>query len=164
MSTSRRQFLTETSLGLVGAAAAAKLHAKPQDPTKLPPGAPSAFGAGPGVGPEVSAKTFGEAEKLVQVELAPADRQLAADSWRQTMAALYERRSGPRRLALEPTLAPYSHVDSFCRARRPDRQAIDLCVAQPILARYQRARRTSPSLAWRNFRDGSSRTSSLPRA
>ncbi len=28
------------------------------------------------------------------------------------MAALYERRSGPRKLALEPTLAPYSHVDS----------------------------------------------------
>jgi Asp-tRNA(Asn)/Glu-tRNA(Gln) amidotransferase A subunit family amidase len=113
MSTSRRQFLTETSLGLIGAAAAAELHAKPQDPTKLPPGAPSAFGAGPDVGPEVSAKTFGEAERLVQVELTPADRQLAADSWRQTMAALYERRGGPRRLALEPTLAPYSHVDAI---------------------------------------------------
>ena len=100
MSTSRRQFLTETSLGLIGAAA--KLHAKPQDPSKLPPGAPSAFGAGPGAGPEVSAKTFGQAEKLVQVELTPADRQLAADSWRQTMAALYERRSGPRKSKSSP--------------------------------------------------------------
>jgi Asp-tRNA(Asn)/Glu-tRNA(Gln) amidotransferase A subunit family amidase len=110
MSTSRRQFLTETSLGLIGAAAA--LHAKAQDPTKLPPGAPSAFGAGPGVGPQVITETFSEAEKLVQVELTPADRKLAADSWRQTMAALYERRSGPHKLALEPTLAPWSHVDS----------------------------------------------------
>jgi hypothetical protein len=70
MSTSRRQFLTET-LALMGTAAATKLHAKVQDPTKLPPGAPSAFGAGPGVGPEVTTATFAEAEKLVQVELTP---------------------------------------------------------------------------------------------
>jgi Asp-tRNA(Asn)/Glu-tRNA(Gln) amidotransferase A subunit family amidase len=113
MSTSRRQFLTETSLGLIGAAAAAKLHANTQDPTKLPPGAPSAFGAGPGVGPEVTTGTFAEAQKLVQVELTPTDRQLAASSWRQTMAALYERRDGPRKLPLEPALAPWSHVQAL---------------------------------------------------
>ena len=75
MSTSRRQFLTETLL-LMGTAAATKLHAKVQDPTKLPPGAPSAFGAGPGIGSEVTTATLAEAEKLVQVELTPAQRWL----------------------------------------------------------------------------------------
>jgi len=110
MPKSRRHFLTQTSLGLLGAAAS--LHAKSQDPTKLPPGAPSAFGAGPGIGPEVNTSTFAESEKLVQIELTPADRKLAADSWRQTLASLYERRTGPRKLALEPSHAPWSHVDS----------------------------------------------------
>ncbi len=112
MSTSRRQFLVEASIGLIGAAGAANLPAEAQDPTKLPPGAPSAFGAGPGVGPNVASETFAEAEKLMQVELTLADRKLAAASWQQTMAALYERRIGPRKLALEPGLAPWSHVNS----------------------------------------------------
>jgi Asp-tRNA(Asn)/Glu-tRNA(Gln) amidotransferase A subunit family amidase len=112
MSTSRRQFLTDSSLVLLATAAAAELPATPQTPPKLPPGAPSAFGANPGVGPTVTPATFSEAEKLVQLQLTPADRQLAADSWRQTMAALYERRTGPRKLPLQPTLAPYSHVTS----------------------------------------------------
>ncbi|HKF24595.1 MAG TPA: amidase, partial [Candidatus Acidoferrum sp.] len=40
--------------------------------------------------------------------LTPADRATAAASWRQTMAALYERRTGPRKVTLESTLAPYS--------------------------------------------------------
>jgi len=69
---------------------------------------PPAFGTGAGAGPEVSTATFGEAEKLVQVELNAAERRMAAASWRQTMAALYERRTGPRKVALEATLAPYS--------------------------------------------------------
>jgi Asp-tRNAAsn/Glu-tRNAGln amidotransferase A subunit and related amidases len=79
-----------------------------QQPTAPPAGAPPAFGAGPAVGPEVSATTFAEAEKLVQVELNASDRAMAAASWRQTMAALYERRTGPRKVALESPLAPYS--------------------------------------------------------
>jgi Asp-tRNA(Asn)/Glu-tRNA(Gln) amidotransferase A subunit family amidase len=58
------------------------------------------------VGPEVSAATFSEAEKLVQVELAPAELATAAGNWRMQMAPLYERRTGPRKLALESTLAP----------------------------------------------------------
>ena len=103
MSKSRRQFLV-TSLGLVGAAAAA--GGQIQNPTELPPGAPSAFGTGPAVGPEVSTVTFSEAEKLAQFNLSTADRDLAARSWRKTMAALYERRTGPRKLALETTVAP----------------------------------------------------------
>jgi len=69
-------------------------------------GSPPAFGTLPEVGPEVSPATFAEAEKLVQVQLSAAERQTAATSWRRTMAALLERRTGPRKIALEPTLAP----------------------------------------------------------
>jgi Asp-tRNA(Asn)/Glu-tRNA(Gln) amidotransferase A subunit family amidase len=36
---------------------------------------------------------------------------MAAASWRKTMAGLYERRTGPRKLALEHTLAPASRWD-----------------------------------------------------
>jgi Asp-tRNA(Asn)/Glu-tRNA(Gln) amidotransferase A subunit family amidase len=107
MSKSRRQFLTQTSLGLLAAATVYRSYA--QQPGDLPPGAPPAFGTSPAVGPEVSPTTFGEAEKLVQVELTAGERAMAASSWRKTMAALYERRTGPRKLALEPTLAPASH-------------------------------------------------------
>ena len=103
MSKSRREFLTKTSLGLL---AAATYRAYGQQPSDLPPGAPPAFGTGPAVGPEVSAATFAEAEKLVQTEMSVTHREMAASSWRKTMAGLYERRTGPRKVALESTLAP----------------------------------------------------------
>jgi len=109
MSKSRRQFVTRTSLGLLAAAAARRLEA--QNPADLPPGAPPAFGTTPAVGPEVSPSTFAEAEKLVQVKLTNAERGMAAGSWRTTMASLYERRTGPRKVALEPALAPWSRWD-----------------------------------------------------
>src|SRR5665811_1546979 len=99
MAKSRRQFLTVTSMGMLGAAATLRSvgqnppgqNPSIQNPADLPPGAPPAFGAGPAVGPEVSASTFAEAEKLVQFEMNPAERAVAADSWRKTMAYLYER-------------------------------------------------------------------------
>ena len=72
----------------------------------LPPGAPPAFGTAQPVGPKVSAMTFGEAQKLVAVEMTPADLAQAAENWRMQMAPLYERRAGPRKLKLEPSLAP----------------------------------------------------------
>jgi len=106
MSKSRRQFLTQTSLGLLAAATVYRSYA--QQGADLPPGAPPAFGVGPAVGPEVSPSTFAEAEKLVQVEMTIPERVMAAGSWRKTMAALYERRTGPRKVALESTLAPAS--------------------------------------------------------
>ena len=109
MSNSRRRFLTLSSLGLLGAAAA--LRSRAQNPADLPPGAPPAFGTGPAVGPEVSPSTFAEAEKLVQVEMSAPERATAASSWRKTMAALYERRTGRRKVALEPALAPASRWD-----------------------------------------------------
>ena len=81
MSNPRRQFLAQATFGLLGAAISS-LDAEAQEPSKLPPGAPSAFGTGPAVGPEVSPTTFLEAEKLARVQFTPAERAQAANSWR----------------------------------------------------------------------------------
>jgi Asp-tRNA(Asn)/Glu-tRNA(Gln) amidotransferase A subunit family amidase len=108
MSKSRRHFLN-TSLGLMGAAAACSKR-QPKS-SELPPGAPPAFGTAPAVGPEVSSSTFAEAEKLVQFELTPAERSQAAGNWRNSLASVYERRTGPRKVALESTVAPWSRCD-----------------------------------------------------
>ena len=123
MSNSRREFLSKTSLGLLATAAAPHLKGTDiagsmadvgaQDATQqLPAGAPPAYGTGPAVGPEVSVATFSEAEKLVRVELTHPDLEQAASTWRVNMAALYERRTGPRAVPLEPTLAPFSRYIS----------------------------------------------------
>jgi Asp-tRNA(Asn)/Glu-tRNA(Gln) amidotransferase A subunit family amidase len=104
MSISRREFVALGSLGLLAGIAPAQT---PDAPTQTPtPGAPPAFGTAPAVGPEVSAATFKEAGKLVQVEMTPKDLDQAASNWRMQMAPVYERRVGPRKLALEETLAP----------------------------------------------------------
>ena len=58
------------------------------------------------MGPKVTPATFAEAEKLVQIEMSPADRAQAAGNWREAMAPLYERRTGPRKMDLEAGLAP----------------------------------------------------------
>jgi Asp-tRNA(Asn)/Glu-tRNA(Gln) amidotransferase A subunit family amidase len=111
MARSRREFLAKGSLGLMGAAMVAKASggqtpqaAGPQIPAT--PGAPGAFGTSPMTGPEVSVETFVEAEKLVQVEMSPKDLAEAAGNWRQSMAAVYERRVGPRKLAIGYDVAP----------------------------------------------------------
>ena len=104
MPKSRREFLTITSLGILSTTALSRLHA--QNQTQLPPGAPTAYGAGAAFGPEVSTTTFAEAEKLVQFPLTDSERAMAAASWRKTLASVYERRTGPRKLGLEDTLAP----------------------------------------------------------
>ncbi len=105
---SRREFLTTTALGVLGTAAGQMFA---QNPGNLPPGAPPAFGVGPAVGPPVSTATFREAEKLVQFSLNDVERSMAAASWPKTMAAVYERRTGPRKLPLESTLAPATRWD-----------------------------------------------------
>ena len=105
----RRQFLIESQLALLaltlgcrgpGGTGTAQSQGTPAA------GAPPTFGTAPGSGPPVSAGTFAEAEKLVQVTMTPAQREQAAASWRQSMAAYLERRTGPRKLALAPTDAP----------------------------------------------------------
>ncbi len=73
-----------------------------------PVGTPPAFATAPAVGPEVDSGTFVAAEKLVQVDLTEPERAMAAASWRNSMATLYERRVGPRKVDLSPTLPPFS--------------------------------------------------------
>jgi len=109
MAKSRREFLAGTPLGLLAAASMLQQQEKKAD--KLPPGSPPAFGMAPAVGPEVTPETFREAEKLVQVEMKTEDITEAAESWRVSMAALYERRTGPRKVALDATLAPATRWD-----------------------------------------------------
>lgn len=104
--TSRRSFLANASLGIGGIAIASSSEA--QAPQPLTPGAPPAFGTSPTTGPQVSAMTFAEAEKLVQIEMIAHDRAEAASNWRNSMAALYERRTGPRKVTLPDGVAPYS--------------------------------------------------------
>jgi Asp-tRNA(Asn)/Glu-tRNA(Gln) amidotransferase A subunit family amidase len=107
---SRRRFLTNASLGVVGATLGYEAT-QAQSATQVstpPPGAPSAFATSPPVGPEVSAATFLEAEKLMQVQLTAQEARDAAGSWRVAMAPLYERRTGPKKMALESTLQPAS--------------------------------------------------------
>jgi Asp-tRNA(Asn)/Glu-tRNA(Gln) amidotransferase A subunit family amidase len=103
---SRRQFLTRMPLGLLGALAAWKLKAKtPADATSVPGAAP-AFNTAAGAGPEVTDATFAEAEKLVQVKLSTPHREMAASSWRTSMAGTMARRTGPHAVGLEEDLAP----------------------------------------------------------
>jgi Asp-tRNA(Asn)/Glu-tRNA(Gln) amidotransferase A subunit family amidase len=102
----RRQFLITAPLGLLGAVAACRGESEAQKPDSPPAGAPPTFGTAPEVGPAVSPATFAEAEKLVQVQMTDAERKQAAGSWRRSMASMLERRTGPRKIALEPSLAP----------------------------------------------------------
>ena len=104
MPRSRREFLAKGSLGLMGVAMSAKPAPAKQTPET--PGAPPAFGTSPPVGPAVTPQTFAEAEKLFQVEMTPKDLAQAAGNWQQSLASVYERRVGPRKLHIEESVAP----------------------------------------------------------
>jgi Asp-tRNA(Asn)/Glu-tRNA(Gln) amidotransferase A subunit family amidase len=125
MRKSRRQFLAETSMGVAAGVVGvnATKHSS-QDPSQQQPaGAPPAFGTGPAVGPEVAPKTFIEAEKLVQVQMTGGECAQAATSWRGNMASLYERRTGPRKVALDSSLAPFSRYQSTMPGQKlPERK------------------------------------------
>ena len=103
--TLRRDFLIKAPLGLLAASTASTLSTVSQAQT-LPPGAPPTFGATAATGPEVTPATFAEAEKLVQISMTPAQRALAARSWRVSMASMQERRTGPRKVAIADSVAP----------------------------------------------------------
>ena len=101
----RRRFLAEASIGVAAGMAGVAAEGFGQEP---PAGTPPAFGTGQAVGPEVSPATFAEAEKLVQVQWQEEELKQAASSWRGNMASLYERRTGPRKITLDPALSPFS--------------------------------------------------------
>jgi Asp-tRNA(Asn)/Glu-tRNA(Gln) amidotransferase A subunit family amidase len=104
----RRQFLITAPMAALGAAVACdrepRRAAVPATPST--PGAPPTFGTGPVSGPAVSSSTFAEAEKLVQVTLSDAEREMVAATWQRSMAPFLERRAGPRKVALQPDIAP----------------------------------------------------------
>ena len=107
----RRRFLAQGAAGALGAVVTQRALAQSgTDATShaLPPGAPPAFGTAPAAGPEVSAETFAQAQKLVEVEFSAKDLAEAAGNWRQSMAPLYERRVGPRKVPLADSVAPAS--------------------------------------------------------
>ncbi len=103
--------MADASFTLLGGAAAVQSAGGQAAPVPAPvtPGAPPVMGAAPAAGPEVSAATFLEAEKLEQFPLTVPQREMAANSWRAAMAPLYERRTGPRTVAIEDAVAPYSN-------------------------------------------------------
>src|SRR5579863_4456470 len=106
----RRQFLIRAPLGVLVGVAACRQHpsATNAPPASATPGTPPTFGTGAGSGPVVTPATFAEAEKLMQVTMTPAERQQAADTWRQSLAPYLERRTGPRTLAIAATDSPAS--------------------------------------------------------
>lgn len=105
MAKSRREFLTKGSMGLMGAAMIPKLDAQPKQ-TPSTPGAPPAFGTSAPAGPAVTPETFVQAEKLVQVEMTPKDIAQAASNWQQSMATVYERRTGPKKVTIPDEIVP----------------------------------------------------------
>ena len=128
----RRSFLAHSAL------AAAAVTAQGQVPQttggQAPPGAPPAFGTATAVGPAVTPQTFAEAGKLAQVNLSAAERAEAAGNWRNSMAALLERRTGPRKLALDAADVPATVWDPALAhpAKPADRASI--AEAQPIFS------------------------------
>ncbi len=114
MTRSRRAFVRDLPLGLLAAGAAAGEQAD-----QSPPGAPPAFNTSAAVGPSISPATLAEAEKLVQVSLTKSHRAMAAESWRTSMAALYERRTGQHKVAIETEIAPWSQWSATPPGVRP---------------------------------------------
>src|SRR5450759_4916503 len=109
MPKTRRDFLTAAAAGVAGLAVGPGAEAQTPPPQSTPAaGTPPGFGTAPAEGPEISPATIAEAEKLVRVALTPKDRAQAASNWRESLAATMERRTGPKKVALEPSLAPAS--------------------------------------------------------
>src|SRR5438128_1953122 len=105
-----------------------------------PAGAPSAFGTGPAVGPEVSPSTLAEAEKLMQVELsggrigrpfdfsAPYSEEARRDrtcAWRQC----------------PPDLSGKSIREARCRLSRHNRVSL----GSEVGSKYARMRPSHPT-------------------
>ncbi len=109
----RREFVTRAPLALLGAAAACRASDKKErtvpgrtEQDVSTPGAPPTFGTMTEAGPEVTPSTLAEAEKLVRVTMTDGEREQMAASWRRSMSAMLERRTGPRRVAIAPEVAP----------------------------------------------------------
>ena len=123
---SRRTFLVQTALAaMAGAAANASAAQTPQAGAAPTAGAPPAFGTAPAVGPAVTADDFAHAQKLVQVEMTPQQQAQAAGNWQNSMAAMLERRTGPRKVALEDGLAPATVWHPLLQTPPPSRASVE---------------------------------------
>ncbi len=122
MSNTRRRFFSRVSATLMaGLAACRKPTPNVTGATSAPaPGTPPAFGTAPDAGPLVSTTTFAEAEKLVQFNLSPSERETAAGNWRSAMAPVYERRVGPRKFFPAASVAPATRWEPASLAPRAD--------------------------------------------
>ena len=142
MTQTRRDFLAASALGALGAALPLDAQSGAQTPTTAyqPADARSTdrrLAPRHRSEPAVTAATFTEAEKLVQIEMSLADRAQAAGNWRVAMAPLYERRTGPRKMALEDRARAGNGLESHAardlrRASRAAERATTF--AAPILA------------------------------
>jgi Asp-tRNA(Asn)/Glu-tRNA(Gln) amidotransferase A subunit family amidase len=99
MRKARRDFLLTTAAG-IGATALGTTSAQLTS-AQVPAAAPAPS-------PDLSAGTFAEASKLMQVEMSLAQCAQAASSWKAIMPGVYERRTGPRKVPLAAGDAPYS--------------------------------------------------------
>ena len=109
---SRRQFLSETTLTLL---ATATSFAEAQNPpASQTPGMPPAFGTAPAAGPKSHRADFVEPKSCPAPLTKPTEQ--AACNWRNAMAPLYERRIGPRKLAIPPTFALLHQSTPCCPA------------------------------------------------
>ena len=110
MSKSRRQFLGKASIGIMATATACRQAAR-EDWRAACRSTARIRHFTRSRARRCLASTFAEAEKLVQVELQPADREVAAGSWRRTLASVYERRTGPRKFTMDTAIAPATRWD-----------------------------------------------------
>jgi hypothetical protein len=97
---------------------------------------PPAFGTAPAAGPAVSPEDFAHGEKLVRFEVSDGERAQAAKNWQNSMAPLYERRTGPRKVEIGDSVSPATRWEPWSVAG-----------AQPPRAnRFLRAKIAVPSL------------------
>jgi Asp-tRNA(Asn)/Glu-tRNA(Gln) amidotransferase A subunit family amidase len=104
----RRKFLITAPMGALAVAAGCRSQSQnaPAGSAPTTAGAPPTFGTGPVSGPPVSAATFAEAQKLARVTMTQSEREMAAETWPRSMAPLLERRTGPRKVSIDATVAP----------------------------------------------------------
>ncbi|MDL2717317.1 MAG: amidase [Acidobacteriota bacterium] len=134
MTKSRREFLTTTAASAAALVTGVNADAQAPPPASTPAaGTPPAFGTAPAVGPDISAATIAEAEKLVRVTLTLKDRAQASGNWREAMAGTMERRTGPKKVVLEPSLAPASQWNPVLRGMSagPERSVFTRSKADP---------------------------------
>lgn len=90
------------------------------------------MGVYPEAGPQVTPDNFVAAETLMQVRMSPAERKEAASNWRTSMAAVVERRVGPRKFALGETDVPATVWSPARTAHLPPSTSAALDEAKPI--------------------------------